>query len=148
MGRLSAALVAFVLVAITLAACGGKPGPGEGKTEIVTTFYPLQFIASRVGSDRVDVRSLVKPGVEAHDFEPTATDLRAMSQADVFIYNGLGFEPWVDRALRSIERDDLIVVEAGLPGDERDADHAEDGHEDPHVWLDPILLIGQVAHIR
>ncbi|MBI4220675.1 MAG: zinc ABC transporter substrate-binding protein [Chloroflexi bacterium] len=145
----TATLLAVILVGFALTACAGDRGTVPGKTRVVTTFYPLQYFASRIGDARVEVKTLVKPGVEAHDFEPTATDLRSMSQADVFVYNGLGFEPWAERALKSIERPDLVVIEAGISEGDRTAHENEGGHrEDPHVWLDPRLALDQAQRIR
>ena len=66
-----------------------------------------------------------------------------MDRADLILYNGSGFEAWIDRALNAIGRNGRVVVEAGrglteLPG----------GGSDPHIWLDPLGATQQARLIR
>ena len=111
--------------------------------QVVTTLYPLEYFIERVGGDQVEVVNLVAPGVEAHDYEPTPSDIRRIGAADVVVYNGSGFDPWVDRALAATEADGRVVVEAsrGI------AEISTEGVVDPHVWLDPLLAAEQVRLI-
>ena len=93
-----------------------------------------------------EVDVLVGSGIEAHGFEPTASDLLALGEADVIVMNGIGLEPWMDGAIDAIG-DDLtaIVVEAADPtramegevhthgeaeGEHHDDDEGDHGHED------------------
>lgn len=132
--------------------CGATRGGGEERLSVVASFYPLEFLASRVVGERAVVTNLVKPGVEPHDFEPTADDLKLLTAADVLIYNGLGLEPWLDRALASIQRQDLVIVAAGEaidPGDIRQGiDEEGRSAPDSHIWLDPRNAILEVEAIR
>jgi zinc transport system substrate-binding protein len=115
---------------------------------VVASFYPLFEFTQRVGGERVSVRNVVPAGAEPHDYEPTPRDVRAMHAARVLVYNGRGFEPWVQRVLTTLPAA-LVRVNAsdGLPlstaaaGDYR-------GRPDPHVWLDPVLAQRQVDAIR
>jgi zinc transport system substrate-binding protein len=111
---------------------------------VVTTLYPLEYFAGRIGGNSVEVANLMSAGVEAHDFEPTPADIRKIDSADLIVYNGSGFEPWIDRAMEAIGRDGRILVEAS-PG--TSAQHDERGL-DPHVWLDPLRAVKQVELIR
>ena len=141
---LRAVLACLALAAFSAAACASEEeGAGRNDDEllVVTTLYPLEYFAKRVGGDLVDVVNLVGPGVEAHDFEPSTGDMRLMSKADLVIYNGLGFEPWMDRAISSLNDPDLAVVELGLALAERSE------ASDPHFWLDPLLAREQVSAI-
>ncbi len=115
---------------------------------VVTTLYPLEFFARRVGGESVEVVNLVAPGVEAHDFGPTPSDIRRLASADVVVYNGAGFEPWLDRALDASGVEDRIIVEASLGVAE--VSGGANGHDsaDPHVWLDPLRAVEQVRLIR
>ena len=110
---------------------------------VVTTIYPMQYFAERIGGDRVEVVSLVPPGAEGHTFELTARDLLTIGRADIIAMNGLEMEPWLDRALASLASDvSAIVVEAAdarsaVPFVEGGDDHGheeegedEHGHED------------------
>lgn len=151
-GPIGLAVLLSVLAVSALACTAGPAQPdGDGtgnEVLVVTTLYPLEYFAGRIGGDRVRVVNLVSPGVEAHDFEPTPEDIRVMDSADVIAYNGLGFEPWIDRALESFDGGDRIVIEAAAG---IGYDGVQDGQApvpDPHVWLNPLLAIGQATAIR
>lgn len=132
-------LVAALALPLVLAACGGG-GAASGKPLVVTSFYPLAYLTAQVAGDRAEVRNLVPAGSEPHDWEPSARDVADIQKAAVFIYNGAGFESWVDRTLDAAKSDKRVVIEAtqGLtlapppPGEE-----GKDFASDPHVWLDP-----------
>ena len=79
---------------------------------------------------------LVPPGVETHNWEPSPRDISSIQRADLFIYNGGGFEPWADRAIRGLPQDGPIVVEASA-GLELSSGDGQVDNLDPHVWLDP-----------
>lgn len=151
------ALLPILLTSIALiaAACGsgGDSGTTVGSPsvqvtdtstpvlEVVTTIYPVTYFAERIGEDRVEVRRLVPPGVEAHDFEPTSNDIIDLRNADVFVYTDPSFEVWVEDALENAASDELIVVKsANIP--------AGEDVGDPHVWLNPVEAVEQVRAIQ
>ncbi len=85
--------LATIFVA-SLAGCGSKANtakPGE-KIKVMTTIYPVYEFARQVGGDKVDVTMLVPPGVEPHDWEPTAKEIILLKSAKLFLYQGAGFE--------------------------------------------------------
>ncbi|MBI4203372.1 MAG: zinc ABC transporter substrate-binding protein [Chloroflexi bacterium] len=136
------------------AACTGggannaSPTPtATARLSAVTTIYPLEYFTRRVGGDMVSVVNLVPPGVEAHDFEPSPSDIARIRSADLVVYNGGGFEPWIDRALKSSTNPGRIVVEAAHHEEEDGEGHGEEEHEDPHLWLDPLEAIEMVERI-
>ena len=86
-------LVAIVAVVAGLVGVGGAyyvlSHSGEaGAPEVVATFYPYQYLASRVAGDRLSVRALVPPGVEPHEWEPTPRDSLTIALSPAFVYNG------------------------------------------------------------
>ncbi|MEL4106294.1 metal ABC transporter substrate-binding protein [Oscillospiraceae bacterium WX1] len=111
----------------------------DGKIKVVVTFDVLQHLVKAVGGDKVAVSVIVPDGTEVHDFEPKAKDLAALSEADVFVYNGLGLESWVDEALASSDNSGLIVVNASEGAEPivltNAAEISEHGQYDPHLWL-------------
>lgn len=110
-------------------ACGGTGTGANGRTDAVVSFYPLQYIAERIGGDAVAVTNLAKPGAEPHDMELEPRQMAMIADADVVVYLK-GFQPAVDEA---------ITQEAG--GTAFDAAAVQPlRHGDPHVWLDPTRL--------
>jgi zinc transport system substrate-binding protein len=139
------------LLLLWLPGCSGNtavPAAGE-KIAVVTTIYPLYDFARQVGGERVEVTRLLPAGAEPHTWEPTPKDMAALARARVFIYNGAGMEPWVQRQLGLLEEKGVRVVEAsrGLDLIAGPGDHGEAG-VDPHVWLDPVLAQEIVKKIR
>ncbi|KKM09023.1 hypothetical protein SY88_20830 [Clostridiales bacterium PH28_bin88] len=138
--------VALVLLVVTgLTGCG-VPGGGDqaapaktGRVRLVATFYPIAYFAREVGSDRVEVVTLVPTGVEPHEWEPSPRQLLSLRETDVFVYNGAGLEPWASRMVEGANNQRLVVIET--------SDGLELLPADPHVWLDPVLAQGQVARI-
>ena len=78
--------------ALTLFACGGEAGKKSDKLQIVTTFYPMKAFTEQIVGKAADVTVLVKPGVEPHDFEPSAKDVAAIQNSDAFVYNNDNLE--------------------------------------------------------
>lgn len=60
---------------------------------------------------------MVPAGTEPHDWEPAATDIKNLEEADLFVYSGAGMEHWADDVLASLETKRLVSAEAspGLP---------------------------------
>ncbi|OXM82541.1 metal ABC transporter substrate-binding protein [Paenibacillus rigui] len=130
------------------------------KLKVVATFYPMVEFSKQVGGAYAEVIGLIPPGVEPHDWEPSAKDMIQLKEADVFVYNGM-VEGWAEKALNSVPNEKRTVVEAskgielmqGLPEEEEEEGHAhhessEESIMDPHVWLDPALAQKEVASIQ
>jgi len=130
-----AARLLSVLPVLVLAACQQAPPP-DGKPLVVASFYPMYDFTRHVAADRAQVISLVPPGVHGHDWEPSPQDVAQVRRARVFVYNGAGFEPWVDKLLAEGKGASTVVVaaSAGLTVARADGEGM-----DPHVWLDPLL---------
>jgi len=142
--------IALLLCAVA-AVSGCRSRVGEaGRLSVIASFYPLQEFAQRIAGDRAMVRNLTPAGAEPHDFEPTPQDVVRLKEASVLIYNGAGFEPWVERLLPEVSASTVQVnATAGLPL-VRSA--LEEGGRvrqrlDPHVWLDPVLAAQEVDRI-
>jgi len=138
-------LIAVVLGASMLSACTRVP-PSSGRVTVIASFYPLAEFARRIGGDRVDVRALVPAGGEAHDYEPTPRDVVTLGRARLFVYNGAGFEPWVDRLLPELPST-VVRVNATDGMDLATPEWSSSGGPDPHVWLDPLRAQQQADRI-
>ncbi len=137
-------VMSCIVLALILFSCGDAEQNQTDEAEhslvqIAVTFDGLQEFAKAVGKDHVEIHTVIPDGVEPHDFSPKAQDLESMLTAEVFIYSGLGMEPWVFDALDAVGNDELVVVEASK-GIEPIVNHneeeiAEHGEYDPHIWL-------------
>ncbi|MEM9155083.1 MAG: zinc ABC transporter substrate-binding protein [Cyanobacteria bacterium P01_F01_bin.33] len=112
---------------------------------MVATFSILGDMVERIGEEHVNVTTLVGPGGDAHVYQPTPADARAVQDAEVMIVNGLEFEGWLDRLADAAEFDgSLVVATTGIEaiafeddhGDEHDdhhdEEHAEGKHDEEH----------------
>jgi zinc transport system substrate-binding protein len=139
------------LLATVAAACQEAPAPPPpGKPLVVASFYPMYEFSRQVAGDRAEVVSLVPPGVEPHDWEPSPQKLVEVQNARLLVYNGAGFEPWVDKLLHDVTGKRIIVIETtrGLDLIPATAEGGAKNGGDPHVWLDPVLAQSQVEAIR
>jgi zinc transport system substrate-binding protein len=132
-----AAGLAAGLAGAMLAGCAGTGAAAqEGKLSILASFYPLQYVSSRIAGDTATVSSLTPPGGEPHDLELTPKAVGRVSDADLLVYLG-GFQPSVDEAASQDAADHRLDVAPAAdltrPGTEGEA-------HDPHFWLDPVRL--------
>lgn len=134
----------------------------NGKVKVMVSFNPLKELVKVIGGDKVEIKTVVPEGGEPHNFEPKIKDMERINAADVFVYNGFGMESWVDKALKTIDNKELIIVEASkkvkpLKNKEHEqGEHKEEeehkGHEhgqyDPHTWLSLKAAIKQSEAIK
>ena len=142
-----------VLAVVTLAGCGNSDGTGSSdgdKLDVVTSFYPLEFIAMKVGGDRVNVTTLTAPGVEPHDLELTPKQVGSLTEAALVVYEK-GLQPAVDEAVEQNATEAGFDVSAAAKliatgaehehaGEETPGEHEGESELDPHFWLDPTRL--------
>lgn len=121
----------------------------NNKLKVSVSFNALNEFAMAVGKDKVEIATIIPPGTEPHDFEPKAADITGLSNANVFIYNGLGMESWVDKTIQASGNDNLTVVIAskGAASIENTEEEEinEHGQYDPHIWLS---LKGAVIEVQ
>ncbi|WP_306211933.1 metal ABC transporter substrate-binding protein [Actinoplanes sp. RD1] len=131
---------------LLLGGCAAQAGASERGTEVVTAFYPLQYLAQRIGGSDVTVTDLTKPGAEPHDLELSPRQVGRIVDADLVVYLD-GFQPAVDQAVAQEAQGrafDVGTAVALLPAEEHDHEPGEEEHAeagegaDPHVWLDPV----------
>lgn len=135
-------LVALI-PALTLSACGSPDGTASGDgPAIVTSLYPLEFVAERVAGDHAKVENLTQPGGEPHDLELTGRQVGQIADADLVIYLR-GLQPSVDQAVDQNAHNSVIdtaeLVDVLDSATDKHGDEEEHHHDsiDPHIWLDP-----------
>ncbi|MEU5527142.1 metal ABC transporter substrate-binding protein [Micromonospora chersina] len=150
--RVLAAATAALLGLGGLAACsdGGGGGSDPDRVDVVAAFYPLQFLAEKIGGDAVTVTNLAKPGAEPHDLELNPRQVGQVVDAELIVYLA-GFQPAVDEAVEQNGGDRAFdvagvqpLLDAAAGGHEHEGEehgHGEEtGGKDPHLWLDPTRL--------
>ena len=114
--------MSLVLVLSSLAGCLADDEETESATVIASTYHVAQ-LAEAVSGGLVDVEMMSTTNVPVHDYEPSASDLIRLNAADVFLYHGLGLEPWVDGALADLAADGPATYAThAMPGDEATLD--------------------------
>ncbi len=135
------AIIALLLLGAIGACSTASPSAG-GKPSVVAAFYPLAFVAQRIGGSAVTVTNLTPPGAEPHDLELRPSDVVAIRNADLLLYLK-GLQQAVDEAAKALDTahklDALSLISLR---------HLGDGSVDPHFWLDPTLLATVSADIE
>ena len=145
-----ALVVVAALVAVTIAGISGCGGGQKrsGGLKVATSIEPLADFCKNVGGERVEVELLVPPRASPHTFEPTTEQMKFLSDASVFVYNGLDLETWITDIVKKVDNKQLVEVEAADRIPRSDLIEAAGGVYDPHVWLDPNLAMYEVEAIR
>lgn len=163
-----AAATALALSACTSTATSGDSSSKDGKLTVMASFYPLQYLAEKIGGEHVSVTSLTPEGAEPHDLELSPKMVDSLSSADAVVYLA-GFQSAVDEAIEQQAPKTVIDVspaaelveastDANHPSEEEEEatdeaqsgeteGHDHEGHEhhhdmsaDPHFWLDPTRM--------
>lgn len=139
--RSLSAAAAALLVLSTTAAC--SPDAHEDTVDVLTSFYPLQYVAEQVGGEHVTVTNLTPAAADPHSIELSPARVREMGQADLVVYLS-GMQPATDEALEASPPERLLdtAEAAGLEAGPNGADAAPSGSAtlDPHFWQDPTRL--------
>lgn len=138
----------------------GLPGHAQTTAPVkaVASFSILGDLVRQVGGERVSVDVLVGPGADAHVFQPSPSHAKQVAQAQVVFANGLGFEGWMQRLLKTAGyKSRPVVVSQGIQPIQTEEDehdhkaekhgHHDHGEADPHAWQSVSNVITYVAHI-
>lgn len=140
----------LVFFALVLGACGQRASQDNSNEtkgmKIVTSFYPIYAMVKEVSGDLNDVR-MIQSSSGIHSYEPSANDIAAIYDADIFIYHSHTLESWAGSLDPSLQKSKVKVIEASdgmtlerVPGlEDVEAGNGVDEKTlyDPHTWLDP-----------
>lgn len=138
--------VLFNILVLLLTACGAPAPPASGDAfRVLASTSFLADIAQNVAGDRVKVESLLPPGTDPHAYQAAPVDVSRIAKSNVLILNGLDYELFIEPLVANAGGEHLIIeattgLEAERIGDSVTAD--------PHMWLDPKLVITYVENIR
>jgi ABC-type Zn uptake system ZnuABC Zn-binding protein ZnuA len=142
-------LLAAVLGVVLAGGCStnkpaGSADGAQGRTlRVVATTTQVADFAANVGGDRVRVTSLLKPNLDAHDYEPSPADVEAIARADVVLENGAGLEAWLGDTIASSGFQGPVVDTS-----QRVRLRMAGGATDPHVWQNPRNAMVMAATIE
>lgn len=123
-----------IFLGVALAALAAAPAQAK-PLDVVATISIVGDIVSEVGGPDVAVMTLLGPEADAHDFEPTPQDAKALALADLVVVNGLGLEGWIDRLVESSGYKKTVVVASTGISPREMVEHGET-ETDPHAWND------------
>lgn len=126
--RIAIAALASVGMLASVAACesGQSTSEKNGTIEVAASVNQWGTVAKALGGDNVNVTSIINStNVDAHDYEPTTSDIAKLQKAQVIIVNGAGYDAW---AVKAAQTANATIVNAAEVG------RVNDG-ENPHVWF-------------
>ena len=147
-------VISFFLLLMTLlsfSACNYDVKPVDtGKISIVTTIFPYYDFSKNIAGDKAEITLLLSPGSEPHSYEPSPSDIVAVENCDIFIYNGGQSDEWVESVLKSTQNDKMKILKMmdyvtllEEHSSEHNHDHAHENEEiehshgqgyDEHIW--------------
>jgi ABC-type Zn uptake system ZnuABC Zn-binding protein ZnuA len=139
-------LFVFAVLVSLMAACGRTPASdtGDAAPVIWTSTTILADITRSIAGHRFEVESLLPSGADPHSYQATPQDLARISDSKLIVLNGAGYEGFLQSLMQNVgEEATLIEASAGIVPRE-DAQHGMD----PHLWLDPNLILTYVENIR
>jgi zinc/manganese transport system substrate-binding protein len=128
----------------------------QEKLPVVASFSILADFVREIGGDRVAVTSLVGPNGDAHVYSPSPTDAKTVAAAKLIVVNGLKFEGWLPRLIRSAGAKGVVATATSgvkpIESEEAGHSHGKGGHDhgrdDPHAWQSVANAKIYVANIR
>lgn len=146
----------FILLFCLFFLCGCEKSSNDKKLIMTTNFPCYDFVRAIVGEDSsFEVKMLLSPGQEIHDFEPSPKDLGQVFDSSLFVYVGGESESWVSKvfnstdfnqvnALRLLDLVDTLdeEVKEGMEEEE------EEREVDEHVWTSPKRAITIIQKLK
>ena len=158
--RIRIPLAISALAALVLTGCAGAPeqdatAQRDGQIAVVTSTNVYSDLVSQIGGDAVRVTPVIDSAAQdPHSYEATPQDRLAVSEADVVVLNGGGYDAFMETLAQGKDRViDAVEVSGVRPGGQQDHEHPEpgDGHAhgefNEHVWYDLDSMEGLTARV-
>ena len=139
----------LLLALVAAAGCSRRDAQkqqSDPRPTVLTSFTVLADLARNVAGDRLQVRSIVKPGAEIHGYQPTPSDIERASSADLIVENGLGLELWFRRFTAAAGEVATLTLSEGMQPLLITED-AYAGKPNPHAWMSPQRTIHYVDRL-
>ncbi|ADX70955.1 metal ABC transporter solute-binding protein, Zn/Mn family [Lactobacillus helveticus] len=118
------------MIMLLASACSNKDQAKtkSDKVSIVTTTNVYADIAKNVAGKYGSVQAIIKnSATDPHDFEPTTADAKKLTNANIIVANGLGYDSWMNKLASSVSKKPVLVGE-DLMGLKK--------VDNPHIWYD------------
>lgn len=136
-------LFIVLLTAFSLSSCSSEKSNSaiqdNEKISVVTTIFPYYDFTRSIAGDKADIKLLLSPGSEPHSYDPSPSDIVAIENCDIFIYNGGESDEWVENVLDSIENKNMKIMRMMDYVDllyEQSVEHDEHEHGEEHNHVD------------
>jgi len=124
-------LVLFIMFLFQSSFFGDKEQKNEEKAFVAVTSFPLYEISSKLLTGNVEVKKLIPFGVETHTYRPSVKTMQDITNAEIFLFSGLGMEPWLVKTYpNGIDMSQFVKLNAV-----KKDDHHHHHESDPHYWL-------------
>lgn len=154
--KLLCLLITLCLLLFTFSGCGFESKKTDDKFSVVAVSFVQYDFARAIMGNTDNLTMIMKPGAEIHSFEPSLSDIEAIKNADVFIYNGGESDTWIEKVFDSIDTNDTkkVALMDHVPlikehHSGHSHSHNEHSHEgdlgecgfklgyDEHIWTSP-----------
>jgi len=142
----------LALAVLLLTGCGSAPQSDGDTLNVLASTSFLADIAQNVAGERLTVTFLLPIGADPHTYQAAPADVSRIAKSNVLILNGLDYEHFIEPLLKNAGGERLVIEAThGLkPRAAKTESNTDEVHEagDPHMWLDPNLVITYVENIR
>lgn len=148
-----AIIIILSVFSLLFSSCGNKKD--DYKYTIISSSFPgYDFVRAIVKDADVEVKMLLKPGSEMHEYEPTPQDIIDIEKCDIFIYVGGDSDSWINDVLSDIDTSKVKIiklmdlVELKEEGKALESEEDEDEEYDEHVWTSPVNAIQIIDKVK
>ena len=139
-------IILTALASLFLTGCGSAPKSNDSALKVLASTTFLADITRNIAGDRISVDSLLPVGADPHAYQAAPSDVAKIAESNLLILNGLEYEHFIEPLLENAGGERLMIeATAGLsPRKDAGSEHGVD----PHMWLDPNLVVTYVENIR
>ncbi|MBN1363827.1 MAG: zinc ABC transporter substrate-binding protein [Syntrophaceae bacterium] len=114
----------------------------DHKLRVIATIFPVYDFARNIGGDKIEIKMLLPPGIDAHHFEPRPGEIIRVCKSDIFLFTNFEMEQWAYKIISAADKNtNMLAIETGsgavlLPFSKEDEHENRASGFDPHIWLD------------
>ena len=137
-----------VLSVLFLTSCGSAPKSNDNTLRVLASTSVLANITQNIAGDRAQVELLLPIGADPHSYQAAPADVAKISDSDLLVLNGLEYEHFIETLLHAQRAGNEKMIVEATAGLSPRKDAGNEHGIDPHMWLDPNLVVTYVENIR